>query len=173
MARHQPFHQQVEGYIRSKIVSGDMAPGSKLPSNQVLAEATGTSVFTVQTALSKLRKEGLIERKQKVGTFVTGSKVNLRCAGIYFGADLWTNSEMGFYQSLYKELQNRYSEQGVEGKTWIDDRPPEHQTVIFPPLKNALDRRDIQALIAPLVNEFDVKWLNKVPITAAIVSLNK
>ncbi len=170
MARTLPVHQQVEEYIRSLIVTGSLMPGARLPSNQSLAEATGTSVFTVQTALSKLSREGLIDRKQKIGTFVRGSKVNLRCAGIYFNNDLWSNPELSFYPSLYKELQTQLAGMGIKTKVWIDDRPNESQSVILPSIKRALDKGDIQAVIAPLTNAFDLKWLTKLPVTAFVTT---
>ncbi|MFV0474107.1 MAG: GntR family transcriptional regulator, partial [Pikeienuella sp.] len=54
------------------IDSGECAPGTVLPSETALARSFGVSVGTVRRALSDLAQEGLLSRRRKTGTVVTG-----------------------------------------------------------------------------------------------------
>lgn len=57
--------------IRSLIISGELEPGTQLPSEVELADAMGVSRNTVRDALNTLQQEGTILRRHGVGTFVT------------------------------------------------------------------------------------------------------
>lgn len=171
MSRSQPVNQQVEAYIRSLIMSKEWLPGARVPSNQALAETTGTSVFTVQAALARLSKEGLIERKRKVGTFVKGGNIELSCVGIYIGSQLWNYSDSTFYQVLHGVLQTKLESLGLKTKVWFDDRPRKNHGKIFQPLKKAVHDRDIQAVIAPQTDPDEVQWLSKLPIAATYLTM--
>lgn len=145
-------------------------PGARVPSNQALAEATGTSVFTVQSALARLTKEGLIERKRRVGTFVKGGDVKLDCVGMYFGSNLWHESDSAFYQLLHRALRERLESMGLKVKVWVDDRKRADHHKIFAPVKRAVDSRDIQALLGPMTDPDTIKWLSKLPVASAFIS---
>lgn len=63
-------YQQIADDIRSSVVSGDLAPGSQLPSLQALADEYGVSIGTVKSGLAKLREDGLIVTRHGRGSFV-------------------------------------------------------------------------------------------------------
>ena len=56
--------------IRADILSGKLAPGTKLPSKRSLAANLEVSKITVETAYSRLLEEGYIRSAEKVGYFV-------------------------------------------------------------------------------------------------------
>ncbi|UWZ37731.1 winged helix-turn-helix transcriptional regulator [Dactylosporangium roseum] len=56
--------------MRSKIRGGEYPPGSRLPTNQQLAEMYGVARQTIDTAKVVLRTEGLITDRTRAGTFV-------------------------------------------------------------------------------------------------------
>ena len=58
--------------IRSAIVSGQYAPGSRLPSEPEYCRELGVSRVTLRSALGRLAEEGLIERSARRGTTVLG-----------------------------------------------------------------------------------------------------
>lgn len=62
--------QQVENYVRNSIQRGAWSPGQKLPEPIKISSRLGVSVNTVKTTLARLASEGVVERKQKLGTFV-------------------------------------------------------------------------------------------------------
>ena len=57
--------------LRADILSGTLAPGTKLPSKRRLAEHHGISVNTVQNAYEQLIAEGYIEARERSGYFVS------------------------------------------------------------------------------------------------------
>ena len=56
--------------IKSDILSGNLDPGSRLPSKRSLAKNLGISVITVETAYAQLVAEGYIYALPKKGFFV-------------------------------------------------------------------------------------------------------
>lgn len=63
------YEQIVEG-LRREISEGRLAPGTPLPSFRVLAADLLVSVITVKRAYEDLEREGLVYRRQGLGTFV-------------------------------------------------------------------------------------------------------
>lgn len=63
-------YQRVVDDLRAEILVGSRHPGERLPSENELAEAYGTSRPTVRRALARLRAEGLIVTEQGRGAFV-------------------------------------------------------------------------------------------------------
>jgi GntR family transcriptional regulator len=68
-----PLHRRVYLVVRDGINRGEYAPGSALPPEGVLAERFKVSRITVRTALAALEAEGLIDRQQGRGTFVSSA----------------------------------------------------------------------------------------------------
>ncbi len=66
-----PLYLQIQRKIRQMIYSGKIRPGSRLPSENSLAEQFGVARMTIRHALSHLVKEGIVFKKRGVGTFVT------------------------------------------------------------------------------------------------------
>ncbi|MFP8966104.1 GntR family transcriptional regulator [Pokkaliibacter sp. CJK22405] len=67
-----PLYEVVKRYISEAIVMGNWAPGMVLPAENVLATNFGVSVGTVRKALAELTSEGMLMRRRKTGTVVTG-----------------------------------------------------------------------------------------------------
>lgn len=95
----------VERFYRTRILSGEIAAGTKLPSNQELAKEWSSSTMAVQRALATLAADGLIERRQRRGTFVRDA-AQQTCVGILVGPDLIQGSS-NFYRLLCSCLQAR------------------------------------------------------------------
>lgn len=70
-----PAWAQAAQSIRREIETGRFAGGDRLPSEAELAASFHLSRLTVRQALGQLSSEGLIERRQGVGTFVAPRKV--------------------------------------------------------------------------------------------------
>jgi GntR family transcriptional regulator, N-acetylglucosamine utilization regulator len=65
-----PLYRQVEADLRARILSGRLAPSTRLPSEGELAVLYGASKITVRQALARLATEGLVSRQPGKGTFV-------------------------------------------------------------------------------------------------------
>ena len=64
------LYQQIVDAIKREVAGGRLAPGSALPSFRALAEELLVSLITVKRAYEELEREGIIYRRQGLGTFV-------------------------------------------------------------------------------------------------------
>ncbi|OWT63959.1 GntR family transcriptional regulator [Candidimonas nitroreducens] len=65
------LHRQLYLVLREQIMLGVYAPGALLPNEDELCGYFGVSKITVRRALSDLKQQGLVERQQGRGTFVS------------------------------------------------------------------------------------------------------
>lgn len=65
-----PLYLQLAKNLRQHISDGGIDPGNALPSERDLSEMTGMSRVTIRKAIDQLIDEGLLFRKQGLGTFV-------------------------------------------------------------------------------------------------------
>lgn len=72
-----PLYRQLYEQIASRIRSGEMAPGEKLPPTRELAGLLGLNRTTVSAAYEVLESEGLISGQVGRGSFVTGQRQSL------------------------------------------------------------------------------------------------
>ncbi|HLT88732.1 MAG TPA: FadR/GntR family transcriptional regulator [Sphingobacterium sp.] len=63
--------------IRNLIVSGQLKPGDKLPSERILSERFQTSRSYVREAILKLQFYGLLKTNPQSGTYVAGLGINI------------------------------------------------------------------------------------------------
>jgi GntR family transcriptional regulator len=78
LRRHDPiplYHQLAEE-IREKIGSRQLPPGECIPSLQELARQYQVSYMTVRQAIGELVRQGLLEARQGVGTFVALPRID-------------------------------------------------------------------------------------------------
>jgi len=73
-AEEPPLYRQLKDYIIERILAGDWAPGSRVPSEAELVSQFDVSRMTVHRALRELMTEGWITRVQGAGTFVAEQK---------------------------------------------------------------------------------------------------
>ena len=71
-ARTVPLYETLKRQLSERILLGTWPPGTVIPGEQRLAADFGMSVGTVRRALADLVQEGLLSRRRKTGTVVTG-----------------------------------------------------------------------------------------------------
>lgn len=64
------LYQQIVDRLKREVSEGRLKPGTSLPSFRQLAEHLLVSVITVKRAYEELEREGIIFRRQGLGTFV-------------------------------------------------------------------------------------------------------
>ena len=98
------LYQQIVDGLRREVSEGRLRPGQPLPSFRQLAEDLLVSVITVKRAYEELEREGLIYRRQGLGTFVSKS-----------AADRSREAKTERARELLREALREASEAGVSG----------------------------------------------------------
>jgi GntR family transcriptional regulator len=78
-----PLYHQLKDILKEKIESRDWVPGEKIPSENELIVQYDISRNTVKKALDDLVQEGLLNRIQGKGTFVSKPKLEQSLTGFY------------------------------------------------------------------------------------------
>lgn len=71
-----PAYQRIQSALRKRIDSGQLHPGDPVPSERDLAKIHHVSLMTARHALASLEREGLVERRRGIGTFVAPPKIH-------------------------------------------------------------------------------------------------
>jgi GntR family transcriptional regulator len=71
-----PAYQRIQSAIRKRIESGQLRPGDAVPSERDLAKIHEVSLMTARHALASLEREGIVERRRGIGTFVAAPKIH-------------------------------------------------------------------------------------------------
>ena len=64
------LNQRIRSDLESRILSGEWAPGFRIPYEHELMEQYGCSRMTVNKVLTALAESGMIERRRRAGSFV-------------------------------------------------------------------------------------------------------
>ncbi|MES3631171.1 MAG: GntR family transcriptional regulator [Longimonas sp.] len=70
-----PRHEQLSNWLRTRIADGTYEADEQLPSEHTLCDQFDVSRVTVRRALQTLESEGLIYRKQGLGSFVQDQRM--------------------------------------------------------------------------------------------------
>ena len=71
-----PAYRKIQGNLRKRIESGDLRTGDAVPSERDLARIHRVSLMTARHALASLEREGFVERRRGIGTFVSPPKIH-------------------------------------------------------------------------------------------------
>ena len=69
-----PLHEQAKERILQKILIGEWAEGFVLPAEMELARQFGVSYGTIRRAMADLTAQGVVMRRRRTGTVVTGRR---------------------------------------------------------------------------------------------------
>jgi GntR family transcriptional regulator len=71
-----PAYQRIQSVIRRRIDAGQLHPGDAVASERDLAKIHQVSLMTARHALASLEREGIVERRRGIGTFVAAPKIH-------------------------------------------------------------------------------------------------
>ena len=97
------LYQQIVDGLKREVSEGRLKPGVALPSFRVLAEDLLVSVITVKRAYEELEREGIIYRRQGLGTFVAEQ-----------GHDRSRESKLHVAQDLFRAAAREAAEAGLK-----------------------------------------------------------
>ena len=97
------LYQQLMDGLKREISEGRLKPGAPLPSFRQLAEDMLVSVITVKRAYEELEREGIIFRRQGLGTFVAEG-----------GADRSREAKLAAARDLLREGFREAAEAGLK-----------------------------------------------------------
>lgn len=176
MAQLNPFlpvkplsrQEQITAHLREQVLSGALAPDTRLPTTQELARQWQVPIATLQAAFAPLVKEGLLARKPGVGTVVRSAAAGLMRVGIYLpGGSLPAGSDR-FSERLAARLEARVAADGLQTMRLPDPRPGALRTTPPDDLLAAVRERRIDALIACECDAAIASWLTRLPLPVAI-----
>jgi DNA-binding LacI/PurR family transcriptional regulator len=163
-------YSRIADALREEIMAGQRTVGSQLPSTNELALQLSASPYTIHTALTKLVKEGWLERLNGTGTYVVDPGKRFVRAGIYHAVDICSNEHPAFLRNVHASLLQKFKERGKETHIFMDTRPVEQQAELFPPLAKALQERSIQCVVAS-VSTISAPALQRIKIPTAFLGL--
>ena len=70
-----PAYRQIQDSLRKRIEAGEFQVGDLVPPERELSRLHKVSLMTARHAVASLEQEGLVERRQGVGTFVSKPKI--------------------------------------------------------------------------------------------------
>ncbi|WP_454857575.1 GntR family transcriptional regulator [Promicromonospora soli] len=74
MTDRRPRHEQIAAELRDQILSGDLAPGSQIPSTAQLVARFDAANATIQRALRNLKDEGFLDSRVGKGVYVRAAR---------------------------------------------------------------------------------------------------
>ena len=116
------LYQQIVDGLKRQVSEGRLPPGTALPSFRALAADLMVSVITVKRAYEELEREGLIYRRQGLGTFVAEA-----------ARDRSRDAKVGHARELLQEAVREASEAGLTTReilhllhSVLEEREPKH-----------------------------------------------
>jgi len=81
------MYERIADALRSQIISGELSPGDRLPTQEALSEKYDVSRIVARQALEILDNEGLIDRVKGLGTFVRRYQPLIRRSALHYKSD--------------------------------------------------------------------------------------
>lgn len=162
--------RQITSHMRDLILTKQLAPGTRLPPLQKMADSWYTNYFTTQTALLPLVTEGLLVQTPKRGTFVASHEPEIRRVCLYHEYDLTSDWHSDFYTLLNVWCYRLLSERGIISIPYFDHRPKAQRAEVPPEIREMIRGREIDAVIATCIAPSSTSWLTKlgVPFTSSM-----
>ncbi len=152
-----PLYYQIKEELLREIQSGKWTVGGMIPSEIQLSQKYNVSRNTAQRAINELVHEGVLSRKQGVGTFVVSPKIEQALTGFYSFSQTMRNQGIeasAKVLSLTKEIANK-----VQAK-YLNIMPGD-ELFVLKRIRYAnsvpimLDESRIPVALAPNIDAFD------------------
>lgn len=133
--------------LRQRLTSGQLAPGDQLPTQRALMRQFGVGYSVANRAMEILAREGLIDRQQGHGTFVSESASGAPAASRLGAIALvLSHSRWSFYSSLFQGMDTAAGSLQYQTIVCDTDNDPGRQAMI---LMQLIDKRVAGIAIVP------------------------
>ncbi len=160
LLRRPPLYQQAAELLRGKLRG--MQPGTCLPSEKVLATQYGISITTLREAVRILAAEGLVTRKQGLGTFIAEPATHQDgWVALLIHHDISSAGTSPIYLRITQELRTKLDEYGIPSRLYVSRRAPGQEQFDFhcPEFFEDLEAGRIAGVIGVLLAA-QAAWLN-------------
>lgn len=139
-----PIAEQIARFIKNRVQFGTYAPGARLPGELALAEEFEVSRGTIRKALGALEQEGLIARRQGLGTFVPATKAPPMRSALAISFAAW--DDYVFFPEVIRGASQEASSRGYAISVFFTGREghQEQQTIA-----HLMERSPAGLLFAP------------------------
>ncbi|AGB41681.1 transcriptional regulator [Halobacteroides halobius DSM 5150] len=157
-----PKYVKIRNKIKESINQGQIKPGDKLPTENELTKKYDASRHTVRKALNILNQEGLLNKKQGVGTFLKeNTKVKTGNIGFisislhdYIFADILNGVDNIFHEEGYQILLGNSKDSQLREKEILEKFLEKNiDGLIIEPAKSAHDYQNM-ALLERFVDNY-------------------
>lgn len=164
-----PKYLKIKNQIEEVINQGEIKPGDKLPTESELTGKYNVSRHTVRKALNILQQEGLLEKKQGVGTFVSESikkeSKNIGFVSIslqdYIFGDILNGVDEVFHERGYQILLGNSKDDQTREKEILKEFFKKNiDGLIIEPAKSAFNYSNLDLLERFLENQIPVVILD-------------
>lgn len=159
------MRSQISNSLRDAIMRGNIVVGAKLPTTQEMSKRWNTPVANVHAALAPLVKEGLLIRKQGVGTIVNSLDRKLDTIAIYIRQDLRQTYSF-FLRMLLTSIQQQLATKGIECRVFFEN----NEKSAFAQIVDLAETRQIQGVIVPSTDRHQLQELQKLSIPFSCMS---
>ena len=129
--RSPSLKAQVYGSLKDDILGSE--PGTQLNSERELAERLGVSRPTVRSALAQLEDEGLVERRQGDGTFVTDRVKSRLIRVVFYHNAAGLEHDDGIYGRSYRAMRAALEHAGHRVQIFAN---PDPKHIVGPPVED-------------------------------------
>lgn len=130
LLRRPPLYQQAAEMLREQLRDRD--PGECLPSEKVLATQYGISITTLREAVRILAAEGVVTRKQGLGTFVAAPQARHEgWVALLIHHDISSSGTSPIYLTLAQEVRTKLDEYGIPSRLYVSRRVPGQEQFDF------------------------------------------
>jgi len=115
---HAVKRSEIVDELRTRIISGEFPPGSRLPSYAQIAEEFNSCRVTAQHAMRYLHEAGHVVIEQRIGAFVSKNPPNLCNIGIVIDRPKESADTSVFQNALRAEVEKWRLKKSPSGQKW-------------------------------------------------------
>lgn len=116
-----PLYRQIAGQIRTSLT--EKRSGDRLYTETEYAKKFAVSVFTVRQAINELVQEGLIEKRQGSGTFVSAKTSPQQHVAVLLDVDITSKNLSPAFIKLAHETRKALRRLGLSSRPYLGELP--------------------------------------------------